>query len=683
MRVLLPTAVSFLLLLAACREDSVSAVDVRVAVESEAVDFGPVWVGAAAERRVEVRNDGRVPVSLEIHGLALPFEGPSRVDLSVGQTVLVPFRFRPTAPGEARTTVTFHGPVEEPIALTLSGIGTEATLVAPSSLDFGGIPVGETTVRSLSLRNDGLLPVSNLRYEFRGGDAAAFAVTGPVEELAPAAEGELEISLEAGALEDYRTVLVITPCTACNETKVELTGRGAETRLEAEPARLDFPAVPPGGSSHLVLRVANRGGLPAALDQLRLTGAGFAAGSVALPAVLGEDEGIEVPLSFVPPEPGDYVGTVALLDPDGEPAVEVPLQGHCGGPILAADPPAVDFGRVPLGARRAVRMVIRNVGEEWPVELGTANIEGGPGWSVSMPPLPLPIEGPGLPIEVGFSGVGVGPAEATLILAASDPAWDRLHVPLRAEVPNDSCQLEVFPSPLRFGSELGIDQERTIELANMGPDSCILWDVRLDPASNPGFEFRRDFEVSAARSEGVDLRSGEALWIPVIYSKLSGSTSSDHLLTGTIHYRTSNVEAPAGQIELTAWPRNLVNGSTPPFAITSPMGEAWRGSVATWRMGGGGGAGGTIFRILAVRLAPGSDPAIRIASVVPLPHQFSVPPEPFYIDLGIEIEYAPTDPGPHLGVLELEMEALVGSPAETIPYPEPIFIEIQGTVTEP
>jgi hypothetical protein len=155
----------------------------EVYAEPETVDFGLVPIGTIRHapirienrslltpdrcgwvRRLEVRNDSRVRVDLEVRGLAPPFEGPSRVELPVGQTLLVPLRFRPTQVGATTSTITFDGPIEEPIAVTLSGIGAEAVLGAPESLDFGAVRVGETGVRSLTLRNDGLL-----QSETRGG----------------------------------------------------------------------------------------------------------------------------------------------------------------------------------------------------------------------------------------------------------------------------------------------------------------------------------------------------------------------------------------------------------------------------------------------------------------------------------------------------------------------------------
>lgn len=667
MRCTVPFLGSFLLLsLVACEKDTVATIEVGVSVEPPVVDFGPVWVGAVAERRVEVRNESRAPVELELRGPVPPFEGPPRVKLAVGQALLVPFRFRPANPGEAHATVALAGPLDEPIEIELSGVGVETVFSVAERLDFGGVRVGETVEGSLSVRNDGPLPLSPLRYELRGVDARAFEVARPVAELAPGASAEVGVRFEAGVLGDHRAQLVIVPCGTCDEARVELVGRGVDTDLAAEPERLDFPAVPPGGSSHLVLQVVNRGGYPASIEDLLLEGNAFAAERDALPAVLGEGEGIEIPVSFVPPGPGDFEGRLVLHGGEGEAVLEVWLRGHCGGPILAAEPPAIDLGRLPLGGRKGARLLIRNIGEEWPVELGSATIEGGVGWSVSTPPLPMAIEGPGLPIEVGIRGQEVGPTEATLVLAAADPAWERLRVPLRAEVVNDSCLLEVFPSPLRFGAihlfsedVLGI---RSVSLTNRGADPCIVWDPHLDPDGDPSFSLTL-YDPSWRQTEWAELKPGETARFEV---ELDWRAPVQERIGTTIHYRTSNVEDAERQVQVSALSTQEGIEPSESESFEVAVGGVIQKQIAVTH------SPLVAYRLLSAAIVAGSAPEFSLSALPPLPHEFRR-------NTGVEVSFAPETPGwGFLGLLELEVEAIVGSPQTVVPMGEPLVVELWG-----
>lgn len=664
MRCVLPVIGVVLLLLAGCREASVSSVASAVRVEPGSIDFGPVLVGAALERRVEVRNESRVSVELEVGGLAPPFEGPSRVKLAVGQAALVPLRFRPAETGEARASLVLSGGIEEPIEIALSGVGTEPVLAVQELLDFGGVRPGEKALRSLSLRNESLLPLEDLHYELRGPDAEVFGLVDPIREVAAGASEELALSFEANGLEEYWGELVIRPCSTCDEARVQLLGSGVERDLVAEPDVLEFPAVPPGGSSSLVLRVVNRGGYPATLGELRLEGEAFVAGQLLLPVVLGRDEQIEVPLSFVPPGPGDFQGALAFVDEGGAPAIEVPLRGHCGGPILEADPPAIDFGRLPLGERAGARVVVRNVGEEWPVQLGSAMIEGAGGWTVSVPTLPVPVAGNGLPIQVGFSGEVPGPAEATLVLAATEAAWEELRVPLRAEVANDSCQLEVFPSPLQFDATAAVEERcRALRWTNVGSDPCIVWDIQLDPDGFVGFTLSPDewpghLEERVLSADGADIRPGDSffLWVCTRWeAPFVGFVDT------SLRFRTSKIGDPPQEVDVRAWCCGVYFERL--RFLHARVGETQRRAIRE--------SSGGPYRLLSARLVSGSAPEFTL-SVPALPHEFR-------FDSGIEIVYQPENAGNHLGVVELELEALDAASGAAERLAEPVFVELLGT----
>lgn len=99
-------------------------------VSPTALAFGDTWVGARKVLAFEVTNPNRVSRVLAF-SFAPPFSGPPEVELAGGTTAAVTVAFAPTAPGEARASVTV-----DDVEVTLRGVG-----LAP--LDCGSAPCEE------------------------------------------------------------------------------------------------------------------------------------------------------------------------------------------------------------------------------------------------------------------------------------------------------------------------------------------------------------------------------------------------------------------------------------------------------------------------------------------------------------------------------------------------------------
>jgi hypothetical protein len=440
---------------------------------------------------------------------------------------------------------------------------------------------------------------------------------------------------------------------------VILRGSGIDRALFAEPASLDFRHVLPGATRTRALRIGNAGDLPATLAEVRVEGDAFTAGGAPLPVELERDEEVTLDVTFSPDEIGDREGRLVFLDDTGAEALAVALRGHGGGPEVVVEPAAIDLGEVPFGWSGTAPVVVRNIGEPFPVELVSATIEGPADWSVATPPLPGDLDETGVVLDVGFAAPNVEWSEATLVLVTSDPDLPAVRVPLVARVNvGGSCQIGTFPSPLRFGIVMRhlAPFVRELELTNTGDEPCLLYGLALDPAGS--WEFALVDPPVEHR-----LEPGETLVLEVSYDPGPGLDPVRTVLT----YRTDSPAAPSGEVEISGWAPDFDLEARPnptdfgfvPLGWTQEetfgLQHGWDHWRDVWFVG--------------MRLVPGSHDSF---SLLPAP-------PPFRIDGWRELGavFAPTAGVNHRGIVELWVEEHRRN-ADPIPLPEPVIVLLQG-----
>lgn len=646
--------------LLACGEPAVTSAVGRLDVAPAEVDFGPSPLGHRVERSVSLANTGRVAATLAVTGLVPPFAGPERVRVPAGGSVTVEFAFVPSLAEPARATVVFDSPDHGPIEVELRGEGVEATLAIEPSLDFGRVRVGASATAPLEVRNLAALPTPRFNYYLHGQDAEAFTFVRRVTGLDARETSEFVVEFAPTRPGTHRATLAVTACPDCEPAFAILGGRGVEPDLRAVPSALNFRNVPPGTGRTLAFVLENRGGWPAAIAAARVEGDGFGLDTTPLPLELGEGEAVTLSATFAAPAEGEFEGRLVFVDSLGTDLLAVPLRGHGGGVVLAAEPASVDLGRVPLGWTGGTALVLKNVGETLPVELVSATVVGGPGWTVATPRLPAAIDGSGLRLEVSFSALVGGPSEATLVLASSDPDWPETRVPLRASTVEGPCEIVASPDPLRFGAvPAGEEHFRPLELANVGTDACFVGDVALDPAGDPGF-----FLYDAPATQ--ELGPGEAVTVLVGFSE---SETAPAVRTTTLRYRTSSAAAPERAVEVSAWPLALapVAVPNPVYFASVPAGRTdTREFRILW-------PGTGRLRLLDVRFVDGSSPAFSFDQLPPL-LDFTRDMQP-----AVRVAYAPLAEGRDVGQVALSFEWLVPGFPDPVPFEEPLLVSIQGT----
>ena len=238
--------------------------------------------------------------------------------------------------------------------------------LTPASIDFGPVPLGSTSTRTLTVVNVGTadLVVTGVSL----GAAAGFSVDfdGPVA-LAAGEALAMDVAFAPAVRDVPLSDLLAVASNDPDEPTVvvELSGTGTRSTLTAVPGDIAFGEVPiPPGFAHTTLILRNTGSaslalLSAAVDNSRFQIHDFVA------QVLGPGQSVSLRLSFAPVLPRPETATLRLVS-DSEPdTLALRISGTGTAPDVRVSETFLDFGRVDLSSRRELPLAITNSGSAW------------------------------------------------------------------------------------------------------------------------------------------------------------------------------------------------------------------------------------------------------------------------------------------------------------------------------
>ena len=219
------------------------------------------------------------------------------------------------------TSETLNAPTKVTLKIVAS-ILTPHLDAQPGALDFGLVPGGQTKTLSVMLVNTGGAPLHVTGLELSGHEG--FALAGG-ESAEPLVIGALEAgSLTVGftpsgpeAAQGLLRILSDDPA-APDGTTVPLLANAGGPCITVSPKKIDFGGKAVGKVATIDVQIVSCGDQPLTVQGLELLASSAPSFAVALdalpplPAVLGTNEALTIPVQFVPLE-------VAAFDDDGQP----------------------------------------------------------------------------------------------------------------------------------------------------------------------------------------------------------------------------------------------------------------------------------------------------------------------------------------------------------------------------
>ncbi|MBD89203.1 MAG: hypothetical protein CL940_02560 [Deltaproteobacteria bacterium] len=373
----------------------------QLSIEPSTVDFGPVVSGTSQVEAVWMRNIG--VETLEVQGFFLKSGSSNDFEmLLTGESA------GPLAPGSSRKlelsyTPTGHGADAGWLQVLATGLSPEVVVslngnqvgpgiqVAPWSVLFGAVPVGDVQIRSLSVSNIGNLDLVIDAIVPSEEAAEGLSVLWGTEEDGPwvLAPGEKEwidvvfapqtaeqvVSGDLGFIEFYSNDLLAQPLS------VPVSGQPGAPVLEVSPGDVvDFGYIAQGVTGKRVVKLINHGELPLTVDSLEVLEPASSEMGVAWdpafsptfdvpsPEVLEPGEVREVTLTFLNDgaAQGTLYGALKIVSNDSEhPEWLLDLVGHRAGeptcqPLF--NPIYTAFGGVPHQTSKSTDAILVNKG---------------------------------------------------------------------------------------------------------------------------------------------------------------------------------------------------------------------------------------------------------------------------------------------------------------------------------
>ncbi len=497
-------------------------------------DAGTATVGTdGATQSFNVKNVGDAngtpgPASLsgpDTDSFVIEQDGCAAATLAPSDSCAVQVRFHPPARGGSpnRTaSLGFDTAVPSVTPASLAGFAADpASLSAqPGALDFGVMEVDRgSTSRSVNVQNVGGSPISIDTAVIEGTGAGGYRIDGtncPGSTLQPGANCNVQVSFDPNDPVGYTAALRVGG--RDGQVVVPLTGIGGSSRLEPDPAELDFGTVDVGAEAMRTVHVRNVGNIPfqtiVALPSGGDVGAfRVVADSCSLQA-LAPNAGCDLSVRFSPLRLGAAEAGLLVIQGDGQPLV-VRLHGSGRQARAVLTPGGADFGRQAPGTRGAARSFrIDNTGD---AALRVANVTVGgtdagqfqlAGESCTAAPV---APGASCTARVRFAPDDPGVRSASLRVSTNDAAGI-VSAPLTGE--GGASAEATGTARITFDSRSGLPAPVMGHRVDLGPARCVSAPV-CGVTIRTSFVTGRSSAAVAGRVVRLRVRRGTRVVLPV------------------------------------------------------------------------------------------------------------------------------------------------------------------------
>jgi hypothetical protein len=392
------------------------------------LNFGTVQAGSKLTLSETLTNSGGSSLTVtqvnatgtgfSVSGLSLP------LTLLSGQSQTFSVIFTPQSAGTVSGNLAIANTGSTPtVNVGLTGGSPQSAGVltpTPPSLNFGSVQVNSNQVLAEILTNSGGTTVTVTQVSATG---AGFSVSGVSLPLNLAAGQSQAVNVtfaptSSGASSGNLAVISNASNSALN---VPLSGNGlAPGSLTSSPSSLNFGSVQVGNKQQLSETLTNSGGVNVNISQASVVGAGFSMSGLNPPLLLTPGQHYTFNVTFTPPSPGNYTGSVSIVSDASNPNLSIPTSGT-GTPVpqgqLSVSPTNIDFGNVFVGTNANQTGTLTASGASVTV---TSDTVSGSAFAVSGLSFPVTIPaGQHVQFNVTFTPAGNGAASGNVSFASN------------------------------------------------------------------------------------------------------------------------------------------------------------------------------------------------------------------------------------------------------------------------
>ncbi len=241
--------------------------------------------------------------------------------------------FTPQLPGTRISALEINSDASTALDfISLTGSANPSSLTfSPTSLDFGTLLVGSTSTLSIQVTNTSTTPAIFNGIAATGDYTLSESCPTPGNSLAPAASCTIKATFAPTQSGTRSGAIKVASSLSNLPLTIPLTGIGAQSHLQANPASLDFGSLTLGASADLTLTLSNSGTAPITKLALAITGDYTIATPCAV-TTLNAGDSCSLTLAFTPSTTGVRTGTLSVTSSDVNSPMKLPLTGT-GVPI--------------------------------------------------------------------------------------------------------------------------------------------------------------------------------------------------------------------------------------------------------------------------------------------------------------------------------------------------------------
>jgi parallel beta-helix repeat protein len=431
-----------------------------ISVNPDPLNFGGVVVDDDSTMSISVSNKGNLELIVsEAHITGIDSAKFSIVNWQVPDTLQpdssreIQIKFTPDSWGDmtADLQIKSNSYYNNTLQVSLTGAGlAPAILVNPNSLNFGGVNVGDDSVRSIYISNIGNMDLHVDTIEIIGADSTLFSiVTGQQEHFTinPNDSSELSIKFSSTSLGNKEAVLRIVsddPCPDRDTLDIALTGKGVTPHISVSEDPLNFNAVTVDSQRTLYLPVKNEGDGDLVVHAAIITGENSSdfeilSGVAPFTIPAGSDSQL-IEIRFIPASTGEKSASLKIISNDPDPdrdTLNIALSGKGVIPDISVRD-SLNFNAVTVDSQRTLYLSVKNEGggdlhvqTTEIIGIDTSDFEIISGGA----PFTIPAGSDSHSIELSFSPTAEGEKTAELRIVSNDPGVeeDTLQIHLKGE----------------------------------------------------------------------------------------------------------------------------------------------------------------------------------------------------------------------------------------------------------
>ncbi|HVB59514.1 MAG TPA: choice-of-anchor D domain-containing protein [Candidatus Acidoferrales bacterium] len=445
-----------------------------LAMSGNNLSFQGVLKGSSATRSLTITNTGGAPVNISqaaISGAGFTLIGGSpSFSIPVGKNATMQIQFAPQTPGPATGSLSIlSDATNAPLSIPISGDGMQAGMaIAPGSLNFGNVIVGQSGTQSVTLTNTGN---ANLVVNLASVSGSGFSASGLSLPATISAGQRLSFSVQfkptvAGGISGLVTF-------ADNASSVPQTlalagsGVAANATLIANPGSVTFGSVAAGSSATQTITLTNSGTTPTTISAASISGTGFTVSGLAASETIQAGQSASFTAKLSPASGGSASGAISITSNAQNSPLTIALSGTGAQGALSSNPSSFNFGTVQAGTSVSQTITLTNTGTA-SVGVSAASISG-TGFSLSALAPQTINPGQGVSFSAQFTPASAGSMSGKITITSNAPGS-----PMTIALSGTGSQgaLSASPSTFNFGSvQVGGTGTQTIRLTNTGTAS--------------------------------------------------------------------------------------------------------------------------------------------------------------------------------------------------------------------